>query len=238
MANYRRVMLKLSGEALGGEKGVGLDQQAIRRIADEVAETAKAGVEVAVVIGGGNFLRGNQITSLGIERGTGDYMGMMATVINALALQSVIENIGMPTRVLSALQSPMVAEAYIRRRAIRHLEKGRVVILAGGTGNPYFTTDTAAALRAVELGCEVLLKATKVDGIYTADPLKVSTAKKYDALTYDDCLAQHLQVMDATAFTMCRENNLAIAVYSLKQAGATLRLINGEALGTKVVAKI
>lgn len=231
---YKRVMLKLSGEALGGEAGIGFDQRAITTIAGEVREAAAAGVEMAVVVGGGNFLRGAQMTGLGVERGTGDYMGMMATMINALALQSVIEGLGCPTRVCSALPLQMVAEAYIRRRALRHMEKGRVVILAGGTGNPYFTTDTAASLRAVELGCEVLLKATKVDGIYTSDPMKNPDAKKYETLTYNTCLEQNLRVMDATAFTMCRENNLPIIVYSLKQPGATMQAIKGEKIGTLV----
>ncbi len=233
---YKRVMLKLSGEALGGEAGAGLDQKAITAIAGEVRDAAAAGVEIALVVGGGNFLRGSQVTSLGIERGTGDYMGMMATMINALALQSVIEGLGFPTRVCSALHSQMVAEAYIRRRAIRHMEKGRIVILAGGTGNPYFTTDTAASLRAVELGCEVLLKATKVDGIYTADPLKDPNARKYETLTYNECLEQNLRVMDATAFTMCRENKLPIVVYSIRQPGATMQAVKGEKIGTLVNA--
>ena len=233
---YKRVMLKLSGEALGGEAGAGLDQKAITAIAGEVRDAAAAGVEIALVVGGGNFLRGSQVTSLGIERGTGDYMGMMATMMNALALQSVIEGLGFPTRVCSALHSQMVAEAYIRRRAIRHMEKGRIVILAGGTGNPYFTTDTAASLRAVELGCEVLLKATKVDGIYTADPMKDPSARKYEALTYNECLEQNLKVMDATAFTMCRENKLPIVVYSIRQPGATMQAVKGEKIGTLVNA--
>lgn len=233
---YKRVMLKLSGEALGGEAGAGLDQKAITAIAGEVRDAAAAGVEIALVVGGGNFLRGSQVTSLGIERGTGDYMGMMATMMNALALQSVIEGLGFPTRVCSALHSQMVAEAYIRRRAIRHMEKGRIVILAGGTGNPYFTTDTAASLRAVELGCEVLLKATKVDGIYTADPLKDPSARKYETLTYNECLEQNLRVMDATAFTMCRENKLPIVVYSIRQPGATMQAVKGEKIGTLVNA--
>ena len=233
---YKRVMLKLSGEALGGEAGAGLDQKAITAIAGEVRDAAAAGVENALVVGGGNFLRGSQVTSLGIERGTGDYMGMRATMMNALALQSVIEGLGFPTRVCSALHSQMVAEAYIRRRAIRHMEKGRIVILAGGTGNPYFTTDTAASLRAVELGCEVLLQATKVDGIYTADPLKDPSARKYETLTYNECLEQNLRVMDATAFTMCRENKLPIVVYSIRQPGATMQAVKGEKIGTLVNA--
>lgn len=236
MPIYSRIMLKLSGEALGGEAGVGLDETAIGAIANEIREIAAAGVETAVVVGAGNFLRGATVTKMGIERGTADYMGMMATVINALALQSAIEARGYATRVLSAIQSQQVAECYIRRRAIRHMEKGRVVILAGGTGNPYFTTDTAAALRATELGCNVLFKATKVDGIYTADPMKDSTATRYDKLTYQEAIERNLKVMDATAFTLCRENNLPIMVYSIKEPGNTLKAIKGKAVGTVVQA--
>ncbi len=237
MAAYHRIMLKLSGEALGGESKHGFDQKVLTELAVEVQGLVKKGIEVAIVIGGGNFLRGTQITDIGIERGTGDYMGMLATMINALALQSVIENEGCPTRVLSALETRPVAEPYIRRRAIRHMEKGRVVILAGGTGNPYFTTDTAASLRAVELDCDVLLKGTKVDGIYTADPEKDPNAKKYTTLTYDRCLQENLKVMDATAFTLCRENNLPIIVFSMKTKGAALQAAQGEKIGTLVSAE-
>ncbi len=234
MSSYQRVMLKLSGEALGGEAGQGFDQKAIESIASEVKDVAEAGYQVAVVVGGGNFMRGTQITSIGIERGTGDYMGMLSTIINALALQSVIEGLGQPTRVLSAIETQPVAEPYIRRRAIRHMEKGRVIILAGGTGNPYFTTDTAASLRAVELDCDALFKGTKVDGIYTADPAKDPDAKKYDTLTYNMCLEQNLKIMDATAFTMCRENSLPIIVYPITQKGATLSAVKGNKIGTIV----
>lgn len=238
MGAYKRVMLKLSGEALGGEAGQGFDPKILNDLAVEVQGLIRNGFEVAIVIGGGNFLRGAEITAIGVERGTGDYMGMLATLMNALALQSVIETHGCPTRVLSALAIPVVSESYIRRRAIRHMEKGRVIILAGGTGNPYFTTDTAAALRAVELGCDVFLKGTKVDGIYTADPKKDPTAKKYDALTYDTCLKENLKVMDATAFTMCRENRLPILVFSMAQKGAVLQAASGEKIGTVVTAEL
>ncbi len=234
MGSYQRVMLKLSGEALGGEVGQGFDQKAVEAIAAEVKDVAEAGYQVGVVVGGGNFMRGSQITSIGVERGTGDYMGMLSTIINALALQSVIEGMGQPTRVLSAIETQPVAEPYIRRRAIRHMEKGRVIILAGGTGNPYFTTDTAASLRAIELDCDALFKGTKVDGIYTADPAKDPTAKKYESLTYDMCLEQNLKIMDATAFTMCRENSLPIVVYSIREKGSTLSAVKGNKIGTTV----
>jgi len=231
---YSRVMLKLSGEAFGGVSGQGLDQQAIQAIAVEVREVAAAGVELAIVIGGGNFIRGAQTSSMGIERGTADYMGMLATLVNGLALQGAVEAMGYPTRVLSAIDARQVVEPYIRRRALRHMEKGRIVILAGGTGNPYFTTDTAAALRATELGCSVFLKATKVDGIYTADPMKDKTAKRYDRLGCSQALAENLKVLDATAFTLCRENRLPIIVYSIHEAGATLRAVKGQPVGTIV----
>jgi uridylate kinase len=234
MPIYSRVMLKLSGEAFGGEVGNGLDPKAIHNIADEVREVAAAGVELAIVIGGGNFIRGAQTASLGIERGTADYMGMLATLVNGLALQAAVEAMGYPTRVLSAIDARQVVEPYIRRRALRHMEKGRVVILAGGTGNPYFTTDTAAALRATELGCNVFLKATKVDGIYTADPMKDKSAKRYDKITYSRALAENLKVLDATAFTLCRENKLPIIVYSIHQTGNTLKIVKGQPLGTVV----
>lgn len=237
MAVYHRIMLKLSGEALGGQAGQGFDQRVINEICAEVQALVKNNFEVAIVIGGGNFLRGTETTAIGVERGTGDYMGMLATMINALALQSMIEGHGCPTRVLSALHIAQVSEPYIRRRAIRHMEKGRVVILAGGTGNPYFTTDTAAALRAVELGCDVLLKGTKVDGIYTADPKKNPDARKYERLTYNTCLMENLQVMDATAFTMCRENNLPIMVFSMAEKGALLTAAQGGKIGTLVTAE-
>lgn len=234
MSRYSRVMLKISGEALGGDAGDGFDQEAVLRIASEVRDVASAGVELAIVVGAGNFLRGREAAEMGIERGTADYMGMLATILNALALQSAVETMGYATRVLSAIDASQVVEPYIRRRAQRHMEKGRVVILAGGTGNPYCTTDTAAALRAVELGCDVLMKATKVDGIYSADPMKFPDANRYEKLTYKQALDQDLKIMDATAFTMCRENALPIIVYSLKQPGKTLEAIAGKNVGTTV----
>ncbi len=234
MPIYTRVMLKLSGQALGGESGNGFDREAMQKIADEVRELAAAGLEVAIVVGAGNFLRGASMTAMGIERSTADYMGMLATIINSLALQSVIEGMGYTTRVLTAIKTQAVAEPYIRRRAIRHMEKGRIIILAGGTGNPYFTTDTAAALRAIELGCHVVLKATQVDGVYSADPLQNPGATRYERLTYDEAIDQRLRVMDATAFTMCRENELPIIVYSIKEPGNTLKAIKGASVGTLV----
>jgi len=227
-------MLKLSGEAFGGEAGRGFDRAAIHGLAREIREVVAAGVELAIVVGAGNFLRGSDCEDMGIERGTADYMGMTATILNALALQSAVEGMGYATRVLSAIEADQVVEPYIRRRAQRHMEKGRVVILAGGTGNPYCTTDTAAALRAVELGCAVVLKATKVDGIYTADPVKEPSALKYDRLTYAQALRENLSVMDATAFTLCRENRIPIVVYSLKVAGNTIKAATGKTVGTLV----
>ena len=237
MSLYTRVLLKLSGEIVGGAASQGLDKEAIHKIATEVRDVAAAGFEVAVVIGAGNFLRGSHCENLGIERTTADYMGMLATLLNGLALQSAVEAMGYPTRVMSAIDARQVVEPYIRRRALRHMEKGRVVILAGGTGNPYCTTDTAAALRATELNCDVLLKATKVDGIYSADPAKDPTAKRYERLTYKEALDQELRVMDATAFTLCRENDMPIIVYSFREPGTTLRVVRGEPVGTIVDGK-
>lgn len=234
MSVYSRVMLKLSGEALGGEGGNGLNQEAIQAIASEVREVAAAGVEVAIVVGGGNFLRGAVTANMGIERGTADYMGMLATIMNAMALSSAIEAMGYPTRVSSAIETKQVAETYIRRRVLRHMEKGRVVILAGGTGNPYFTTDTAAALRATELNCDVLIKATKVDGIYSDDPVKNPDAKRYEHISYKQALNEDLKVMDATAFTLCRENALPIYVCDIRENSNLLRVIKGETIGTLV----
>jgi uridylate kinase len=231
---YSRVMLKLSGEVLGGESGRGLDQAAIQAIAGEIREVAAGGIELAIVIGAGNFVRGATLETMGIERGTADYMGMVATLLNALALQAAVEAQGYPTRVLSAIESRAVAEPYIRRRALRHMEKGRIIILGGGTGNPYFTTDTAAALRATELGCNVLLKATKVDGVYSADPATDPDAERYERITYDKALRENLRVMDATAFTLCRENNLPIIVFNLKTPGNALQAIKGKPVGTLV----
>jgi len=234
LAIYSRVMLKLSGEAFRGDDGQNLDSAAVQHIANEVRDVAAAGVELAIVIGGGNFIRGANMAKMGVERGTADYMGMLATLINGMALQAVVESMGYPTRVLSAIDARQVVEPYIRRRAIRHMEKGRVVILAGGTGNPYFTTDTAAALRATELGCNIFLKATKVDGIYNCDPLKDEKAQRYPRLTYTQALRDNLRIIDATAFALCRENKMPIVVYSYRVAGNTLRAIKGEAVGTVV----
>lgn len=233
MAAYQRVMLKLSGEVLGGAAGAGLNKDALSAFAKEVVEVAATGVQMAIVVGGGNILRG-AANDMGIERTTGDYMGMLSTIINALALQSAIETEGRPCRVLSAIETPKVCENFIRRRAIRHMEKGRVIILAGGTGNPFFTTDTAAALRATELECQVLLKATKVDGIYTADPKKDPSATRYNTVSYQECISKNLRVMDQTAFSLCMENQLPIMVFSLHTKGNILRAVSGDSVGTRV----
>lgn len=231
---YRRVLLKLSGEALAGGQGYGIDPDTIGRIAREISEVVGLGVQLAVVIGGGNIFRGIAASAGGMDRATGDYMGMLATVINALALQDAVEKAGVPTRVLSAIEMRAVSEPYIRRRAIRHLEKGRVVVFAAGTGNPFFTTDTAGALRAVEIGAEVILKATKVDGIYTADPVKHPEATRYDRVTYLQVLQERLQVMDATAISLCMDNKLPIIVFNLRVPGNIRRVVMGEAVGTMV----
>ncbi len=234
MAAYNRILLKVSGEALGGDAGNGFDKASIQMVAGEIRDICSAGIELAVVVGAGNFVRGTESSLLGIERGTVDYMGMTATILNALALQSAVEAMGYATRVLSAIQADQVVEPYIRRRAQRHMEKGRVVILAGGTGNPYCTTDTAAALRAIELDCKAILKATKVDGIYTADPVKNPNAMRYERISYSQAIREHLRVMDATAFTMCQENNIPIIVYSLKVPGNTIKAATGKTIGTIV----
>ncbi|HEV3235321.1 MAG TPA: UMP kinase [Candidatus Dormibacteraeota bacterium] len=231
---YQRILLKLSGEALMGEQGYGIDPETVSTIARQIASVREQQVEVAVVIGGGNIYRG---ALGGIDRTTGDYMGMLATVINALALQDSLEKLGVPTRVQSAITMAAIAEPYIRRRAVRHLEKGRVIILAAGTGNPYFTTDTAAALRGVELEVDVILKATKVDGIYSADPLQDPNAERYRTLSYLDVLNQGLNVMDATAITMCMENNLPIIVFNLFQEGNVEKVVFGEEIGTLVYGR-
>ncbi len=231
---YQRILLKLSGEALLGGQDYGVDPAVIQRVAAEIAEVSALGVQVGLVIGGGNIFRGAGLAEAGMDRVTGDQMGMLATVINALAMQDALERHGVIARVLSALQIHEVCEDYIRRRAVRHLEKGRVVIFAAGTGNPFFTTDTAASLRAIEIGAEVLLKATKVDGIYSADPLKVPDAVRYEGLSFDQVLAEDLKVMDATAIVMCRENNLPLIVFNLNNPGDLVRLVNGEELGTSV----
>ena len=232
--HYRRILLKLSGEALMGAGDYGIDPDVLTRIAHELKDVRALGVEVGIVIGGGNIFRGAGLARAGMDRVTGDHMGMLATVINALALQDALERVGTHARVMSALQIHEVSEDYIRRRAIRHLEKGRVTIFAAGTGNPFFTTDTAAALRAIEVGADILVKGTKVDGVYTADPVKDATARRYDRLTFDRVINDRLNVMDTTAVVMCRENNVPIRVFNLQVAGDLLRLARGEDVGTLV----
>jgi uridylate kinase len=233
---YRRVLLKLSGEALMGEQAFGIDPDVTINIAREIAEIQQLGVQTAVVIGGGNLFRGLAASAKGMDRATADYMGMLATVINALALQDALEKQGVLTRVASAIEMRAVAEPFIRRRAVRHLEKGRVVVFAAGTGNPYFTTDTAAALRAMEMKADVILKGTKVDGIYTADPMLDKTATKYDDISYLNVLQRRLKVMDATAISLCMDNKLPIVVFNLRTSGNVRRVIMGEAVGTTVRA--
>ncbi|MEY2786556.1 MAG: hypothetical protein RL277_2768 [Planctomycetota bacterium] len=232
---YQRVLLKLSGEALGDPtKGHGIDPEAVQKIARQVARVARMGVELAIVVGGGNILRGAQFSKLGAPRASADYMGMLGTVINALALQDALEQEGLETRVQTAIEIRQVAEPFVRRKALTHLSHGRVVILAAGTGNPFFTTDTAAALRATELNCEVLLKATKVDGVYTADPKKDKSASRYEELDYMQVLQQGLSVMDGTAITMCMENSLPVIVFNMFEEGNLERVIRGETLGTRI----
>ncbi|MBU6211968.1 MAG: UMP kinase [Gammaproteobacteria bacterium] len=231
---YKRVLVKLSGEALMGSGEYGIDPAIIKRIALEIQEIQALGVEVAVVIGGGNIFRGAGLARAGMDRVTGDHMGMLATVMNCLAMQDALEAIGSHARVMSAIRINEVCEEYIRRRAVRHLEKGRVVLFAAGTGNPFFTTDTAASLRAIEIGAELLVKATKVDGIYSADPVKDPSAVRYQTLTFDRVLDERLNVMDATAIVMCRDNNLPLQVFNLGNAGDLLRIVQGESIGTVV----
>ena len=233
---YTRVLLKLSGEALMGDQGYGVDPAVVTRIAEEVAEIRTLGVQIAIVIGGGNIFRGMAGSARGMDRAPADYMGMLATVMNGLALQDGLEHNGVPTRVLTAIEMRAVAEPFIRRRAIRHLEKGRVVVFAAGTGNPYFTTDTAAALRAMEVKADVIMKATKVDGIYTADPKKDPTATRYERITYLQVLEQGLQVMDATAISLCMDNKMPIVVLDLNAPGHMRRAIMGEPVGSLVTA--
>lgn len=232
---YQRIMLKLSGEALLGDQSYGIDPKVIQRVASEISELCAMGVEVGVVIGGGNIFRGAGLAEAGMDRITGDHMGMLATVINSLALQDALERLGSTARVMSALSIHQVCEDYIRRRAVRHLEKGRVVIFAAGTGNPFFTTDTAASLRAIEVSADVLIKATKVDGVYSADPVIDPGAKRYGTLSFDQVLNEKLTVMDATAIVMCRDNNLPLVVFNLHNSGDLVRLVGGETLGTSVV---
>ena len=236
-STYRRVLLKLSGEALMGELDYGIEPKVIQRLAKEIASASESGVEIAIVIGGGNIFRGAGLARAGMDRVTGDYMGMLATVMNALAIQDALEFLDVHARVMSALQVHDVCEDYIRRRAVRHLEKGRVVILAAGTGNPFFTTDTAASLRAIEIGADVLLKATKVDGVYDADPLENPQAKRFETVTYDQVIADKLGVMDATAIVMCRDNDLPLRIFDLTQPNALFEAMSGENVGTLVGAQ-
>ncbi len=231
---YQRILLKLSGEALAGEQGYGIDPEVITSIAGEIKEVVDLGVQVALVIGGGNIFRGLAASSKGMDRASADYMGMLATVMNSLAMQDALEKQGVVTRVQSAIEMQQVAEPYIRRRAVRHLEKGRVVIFSAGTGNPYFTTDTAASLRAMEINAEVILKATKVDGVYTSDPKKDSDAVKLPVLTYLEVLQKGLQVMDATATSLCMDNNLPMIIFNLTQHGNIKKVVLGEQIGTIV----
>ena len=235
-APYKRILVKLSGEALLGTTEFGIDPLVLKRIASEVLEIQKSGVQVACVIGSGNIFRGTGLARAGIDRATGDHMGMLATVINALAMQDAIESLGGVARVQSAIRINQVCEDYIRRRAMRHLEKGRIVIFAAGTGNPYFTTDSAAALRAVEIEADILLKATKVNGIYDSDPMKNPDAKRYATLTYDKVLHDRLNVMDATAIVMCRDNRMPLQVFNLNNAGDLPRVVRGEDIGTVVTS--
>jgi uridylate kinase len=231
---YKRILLKISGEVLTGDGTYGIDPEVIREVAQEIKEVRALGVEIAIVIGGGNIFRGVAASSKGMDRASADYMGMLATVLNGLALQDALEKLGVQTRVQTAIEMREIAEPYIRRRAMRHLEKGRVVIFVGGTGNPYFTTDTTASLRAMEIGAEAILKATKVDGIYDADPLLHKEAKKYDELTYFEVLNRQLKVMDATAISLCMDHNVPIIVFNLKNRGNIERVVMGETVGTKV----
>jgi len=233
-AVYQRILLKLSGEALQGPGSAGIDFETLGRLADELVEAHAMDVGIGLVVGGGNIFRGVKGEETGIDRPTGDYMGMLATVVNALAIQGLLEKRGVPTRVLTAIEMRPIAEPYIRRRAVRHLEKGRVVIFGAGTGNPFFTTDTAAALRANEISAEILLKATKVDGIYDSDPLVNTDAKRHEELTYTEVLSRHLRVMDATAVSLCRENGLPILVFNSTRPGSIIEALQGKTVGTIV----
>lgn len=231
---YQRILLKLSGEALAGSQGTGINTTVLKQIAQDVAEVHRSGVQIGLVIGGGNIFRGVAASAQGMDRASSDYMGMMATMINSLALQDALEKEGIPTRVQSAIAMAEIAEPYIRRKAIRHLEKGRLVIFGAGTGNPYFTTDTAASLRAMEINAQVLMKATKVDGIYDKDPVKHADAVKYDKISYIDVLNKGLQVMDSTAISLCMDNKLPILTFDLTKPGNILRVVHGEKVGTLV----
>jgi uridylate kinase len=231
---YKRILLKLSGEALMGEQDFGIDPAVVTRVSEEIAEVVAAGVEVGLVIGGGNIFRGVSLAGAGMERATADHMGMLATVINALSVQDGLEKAGLTVRVMSALPIHQVCEDYVRRRAVRHLEKGRVVIFAAGTGNPFFTTDSAATLRGIEINADLVLKATKVDGVYTADPVKNPDAKRYSRLTFDEVLDKKLGVMDLTAIVLCRDNNMPLKVFDMNKPGALMRVLRGEDEGTLV----
>ncbi|MFT5337148.1 MAG: uridylate kinase [Sphingobacteriales bacterium] len=231
---YKRILLKLSGEALMGDKKFGIDQIRLQQYAEEIKEIALSGVEVALVVGGGNIFRGIQAEEGGMDRVQGDYMGMLATMINSMALQSALENLDMKTRLLSAIKMEQIAEPFIRRKAVRHLEKGRVVIFGAGTGNPYFTTDSAASLRAIEIEADVILKGTRVDGIYSADPEKDPEAQKFDTISFEEVYAKGLNVMDMTAFTLCNENNLPIVVFDMNTPGNLAKVVRGEQVGTLV----
>lgn len=231
---YNRILLKLSGESLMGDKAFGIDNDRLSAYANQIREIHELGVEVAIVIGGGNIFRGVQAEEGGMDRTHGDYMGMLATMINAMALQAALESVGVQSRLQSAIEMKEIAEPYVRRRAVRHLEKGRVVIFGAGTGNPYFTTDSAASLRAIEINADVILKGTRVDGIYTADPEKDASATKYDMITFDDVYAKGLNVMDMTAFTLCKENDLPIIVFDMDTPGNLKKVLDGEQVGTIV----
>ena len=231
---YKRILLKLSGEALMGEVDYGIDPKVITRLAKEILDVQRAGVQVGVVIGGGNIFRGAGLAKAGMDRVTGDHMGMLATVMNALAMQDALEQLGVYARVMSAIKINEVCEDYIRRRAIRHLEKGRIVLFAAGTGNPFFTTDSAAALRAIEISADVMLKATKVDGVYSADPKKVKDAKRYEHLSYDEVIERKLNVMDTAAIALCREQNMPMRIYDMSRPGDLMRIMQGKQIGTVV----
>ncbi len=232
--NYKRILLKLSGESLMGNKQFGIDNERLAQYATQIKEVVQLGVEVAIVIGGGNIFRGVQAEEGGMDRTHGDYMGMLATMINSMALQASLESVGVKTRLMSAIEMREISEPFVRRRAVRHLEKGRVVIFGAGTGNPFFTTDSAASLRAIEINADVILKGTRVDGIYTADPEKDKTATKFDFISFDDAYSRGLKVMDMTAFTLCKENNLPIIVFDMDTPGNLQKLISGEQVGTIV----
>lgn len=231
---YQRILLKLSGEALLGDADYGVDSKVLNRLASEIIEVQRAGVQVGVVIGGGNIFRGEGLAASGMDRVTGDHMGMLATVMNALAMQDALEKLGTPVRVMSAIKINQVCEDYIRRRAIRHLEKGRIAIFAAGTGNPFFTTDSAAALRAIEVGADLLLKATKVDGVYSADPKKDQGATRYECLSYEEVIQRNLQVMDTSAIALCRDHRMPLRIYDMSRSGGLMRIMRGEQVGTLV----